>query len=73
MSRKLARSGQKQSYAFKRKATEIQHRFNEDVVVEDKLDEAEAAVAKAEPTAEGRAKKALTEGKAVVTGGLGGA
>ena len=40
MSRKLARSGRKESYTFKRKAHEIQHHFNEEV-------EAEAAVAKA--------------------------
>ena len=56
-SRKLARSGRKDSYSFKRKANKIQHRFNEDV--EEKLDEAEVAVAKAEPTAEGHTKEAL--------------
>ena len=56
-SRKLARSGRKASYTFKRKANEIQHRFNGDMA--DKLNEAEAAVAKVEPTAEGRIKEVL--------------
>ena len=56
-SRKLARSGRKASYTFKRKANEIQHRFNGDMA--DKLNEAEAAVAKVEPTAEGRMKEVL--------------
>ena len=66
-SRKLARSSWKESYPFKRKANEILHRFNEDV--EDKLDEAAAAVAKAELTAEGCSKEALAKIKEVLPEG----
>ena len=65
-SRKLARSGRKDSYSFKRKANEIQHWFHEDV--EEKLDEAEVAQSQRRRSVQnrrwGKIKEALTEGRA---------
>ena len=70
-SRKLARSGRKESYSFKRKANEIRHRFNEEVA--DKLEEAGTVVDKVEPAAKGltkvvleKIKDALAEGRQLI-------
>ena len=68
--RKLARSGKKDPYTFKRKANEMQHRFNEDVA--ERVEEAEAALDRVGTSSERdkeaveRVKEVLKEGKQLI-------
>ena len=61
MSRRVGRCGGKDTYRFKSKANEVQHKFNEDVG--DSLEEAEDALLRAGPSeAVEKAKSALKNG-----------
>ena len=66
MARKVGRSGgRKDSYRFKRKANEAQHKFNEEV--EGALEEAEDALQRAGPSEViEKAKNALKDGKELI-------
>ena len=66
MSRRVGRSGGKRDfYRFKRKANEIQHKFNE--AVGDSLEEAEGALLKAGTSeAVEKVKNALKDGKELI-------
>ena len=66
MARKVGRSdGRKDSYRFKRKANEAQHKFNEEV--EGALEEAEDALQRAGPSeVVEKAKNALKDGKELI-------